>query len=546
MRESSEALGISPVELEGIISFYHFFHREDAGKFTIYLNNSIVSETKGFERVKEAFEKETGASFGTTDPGGHFGLFETSCIGLSDFEPAALINFHPFINLNTLKVKSIISALKKGAKPEDICDEIPDNIRQTPESSKSIFFKPYHLGSAVPKLQKSKPEKVIEEVKKAGIRGMGGAFFPTGMKWESCRAEPEGPKYVICNADEGEPGTFKDRVLMTSMPGLVLEGMIIAGYAVGATEGIVYLRAEYTWLLDKLNAAISQLEKMGLLGKDILGINGFDFSLRVQLGAGAYVCGEETALLNSLEGKRGEPRTKYYFPTQKGYLDKPTVVNNVETFAAAARVVELGSDHFLKTGTKENPGTKLLSISGDCRKPGIYEIEWGTTVEEVLKSCGAESPNFIQVSGPSGQCITAKEGKRKIEVGDLVCGGSFMIFNDQRDILQILTNYSRFFKEESCGLCTPCRAGNFIIQRKLEKISKKLAFQRDYKEIKEWGHVMAMTSRCGLGKAATNSLIQALDKFPEYFDKLVDKDQEGLNTRFDLEAAVADYDKFKN
>ncbi len=390
----SQALDISAIEVEGVVSFYHFFTRQPPGKFTIYLNRSIVSECKGFERVKEAFEMATGATINGVDPSGQFGLFETACIGLSDLEPAALINFYPFTRLNSLKVKDIVARLKQGASPASICDPVPDHIRSVPDGDKAILLRDYDHGTAVAPLQEQSPESVIEEIKKSGLRGMGGAYFPTGLKWEYCRNEEASPKYIVCNADEGEPGTFKDRVLMNSMPGLLLEGMIVAGYAVGATEGIIYLRAEYTWMKDKLEHTIKHFRKMRLLGKDISGIEGFNFDIHVALGAGAYVCGEETALLNSLEGKRGEPRNKRFFPTQRGYLQKPTVVNNVETFCAAARIIQLGADHYLQTGTKTSPGTKLLSVSGDCRLPGIYEIEWGTTVREILEKCEADRPAF--------------------------------------------------------------------------------------------------------------------------------------------------------
>ncbi len=546
VKTCASELNISEVEVEGVISFYHFFHREPTGQFIIYLNNSIIAETKGFQRVKEAFERETGALFGGVDPSHQFALFETSCIGLSDQEPACLINFHPFTNLNTLKVKNIIAQLKRGASPADICDPVPDHIRSTPTEDKTIFLRNYQPGAAVMKLRDLSPQEVIEEVKKSKLSGMGGAMFPTGLKWEACQNQPEDTKYIACNADEGEPGTFKDRVLMNALPGLMLEGMIIAAYAVGSTKGIIYLRAEYKWLLEKLEQTIDHFYKMNLLGKNIAGIEAFNFDIQIQLGAGAYVCGEETAMLNSMEGKRGEPRTKQFFPTEKGYLNQPTVVNNVETFCAAARVIELGADYILQTGHPDCPGTKLLSISGDCRRPGIYEIEWGTTVADILDLCQADHPHFIQISGPSGQCISMKEKDRKIMKGDLPCGGSFMIFNDTREILNIMNNFAEFFKHESCGVCTPCRAGNFIIQRKLEKVALKLAYASDFDDIREWGNIMKMTSRCGLGKTATNSLVMALDKFPEYFESKVDHHKEGLNKEFDLERSVEEYDRFKS
>jgi [NiFe] hydrogenase diaphorase moiety large subunit len=546
VQKLSKQLGISEIELEGVISFYHFFHRKPAGEYTIYLNNSIVSECKGFNRVKEAFERETGTFFGHVDPSGKFGLFETACIGLSDQEPAALINFHPVTNLTTLKVKKIISAIKRGEPLETISDKIENHLRFIPGEDKTIFMRDYHPGMSVLKLSNLGQDGVIEETKRAKIRGLGGAFFPAHIKLEACKKANGSEKYVLCNADEGEPGTFKDRILLNTKPGLILEGLIASGYAIGARQGFIYLRAEYKWLKSDLEHAIDDFTKRGFLGQNVAGIEGFDFNIEIVMGAGSYVCGEETAMINSMEGKRGEPRTKQFFPAERGYLMKPTCVFNVETLCAISRVVELGSDFFLQTGTAASPGTKLISVSGDCHKPGIYEIEWGTPVAEILEMSQAPDPFYIQVSGPSGQCISAKEFDRKISLDDIKCGGSFMIFNSKRDILKILRNFTTFFKSESCGVCTPCRAGNFIIDRKLEKIANGLAYTKDYDEIQQWGKIMGMTSRCGLGRVATNALSMAIDKFPEYFSSIVDKEKEGLNKKFNLEGALAAYEKFSD
>ncbi|MEE4219011.1 MAG: NAD(P)H-dependent oxidoreductase subunit E [Xanthomonadales bacterium] len=541
----SDALGISTIDVQGVVTFYHFLSLQPRGKYTIYLNNSPVAESKGFERVKDAFEMATGTHINGVDPSGQFGLFETACIGLSDMEPSALINFHPFTNLNSLKVRDIVAQLKLGADPADICDKVPDHIRFTP-GDRTVLLRDYMPGVALSKLQEQTPVSVLEEIKKSGLRGMGGAFFPTGIKWESCRKDPESPKYIFCNADEGEPGTFKDRVLLNSMPGLVLEGMAIAGFAVGSEEGVIYLRAEYKWMQDKIQHVIDHFEKMNLLGKNIGGIEGFNFNIRIQLGAGAYVCGEETAMLNSIEGKRGEPRNKRFFPTERGYMQKPTVINNVETFCCAARIMQLGADHYLKAGTATSPGTKMLSVSGDCRLPGIYEIPMGTTVREVLDMCEADRPNFIQVSGPSGECLSMAEVDRVFSMDDLNRGGSFMVFSRSRDILTILRNYNRFFKSESCGLCTPCRAGNFIIEKKLDLFASRLAQQEDVNEVQSWGQVMTLTCRCGLGKTAAGSLLMAQEKFPEYFKNIVNQNPERLSRGFSLQDAIREYDRFSS
>lgn len=537
------------IEVEGVVSFYHFFHRRPTGKYTIYLNNSIISDLKGFSRIKETFERETGAAFGSVDRTGTFGLFTTPCIGLSDQEPSALINFYPFTNLNAIKVKDIITRLKEGASPEAICDTPADNIRHIP--GKSVFFRPMIRGSALAKLVNLGAEGVISEMKKSELAGRGGAYYPTWKKWDAARLQATTPKIVICNADEGEPGTFKDRVLMNTQPASLIEGMIVCGYTIGASYGIIYLRGEYWWLKPKLEETLDLYRRSGLLGKDCGQIKDFDFDIRIQMGAGSYVCGEETALLESLEGKRGEPRTKWYFPVERGYLQLPTVINNVETFCAAARIIEMGADEYVQLGIPGSPGTKLISVSGDCKLPGIYEIEWGMTVAELLELCEADDPYYIQVSGPSGECISIKEKFRRISMLDLLarkdlrCGGSFMIFNRQRDLVRVLLNYTAFFKHESCGICTPCRAGNNIIEKKLERLNNGLANETDLQDLKNWGAIIKNTSRCGLGKTATNSLIYAMDKFHDYFVQKLDKDFDGLNLEFDLGAATKEFEKYK-
>lgn len=554
---SDEAVGrlatahqLSAIEVEGVVSFYHFFHRERSGRYTIYLNDSIISRIKGFDRVKEAFERETGARAGTVDRTGTFGFFLTPCIGLSDQEPAALINFCPFVNLNAMRVKDIITALKNGADPATICDIPDDHIRYLPPGDRSVFFRPFTPGQALNKAFELKPEGVLEALRRSDLAGRGGAYYPTWKKWKAAREQSSATKYVVCNADEGEPGTFKDRVLLRSQARSVIEGMMICGYTIGAAEGIIYLRGEYRWLKEPLEQVIKEYRdrRMTIPGADPAE---FVFDIRVQMGAGSYVCGEETALLESLEGKRGEPRTKWYFPVEKGYLQKPTVINNVETFAAAARIMEMGTDAYLQLGIPGSPGTKLISVSGDCRLPGIYEIEWGMTVAELLELCGAEDPYYIQVSGPSGECISVQEKYRRISMLDLLarkdirCGGSFMIFNRQRDLVKVLLNYAAFFKSESCGICTPCRAGNFIIQRKLERLDHGLANKQDLEDIKNWGTIIKHTSRCGLGKTCTNSLVLAMDKFRDDFAARLDPSYNGLNLKFDMEAATAAYEKYK-
>jgi len=540
--EIANLLDISTIEVEGVITFYHFFHLKPTGKYIIYLNNSIVSQFKGYENVKAAFEKETGCTFGKYCNDPIFSLFETSCVGLSDQEPAALINFYPFTNLNSERVISIIQDLKNNIDVKTIACNPKSTIQYTPNEDKTVFFRDYFFGAAIKKLKKENPENILKTISKVNLKGRGGAFFPTASKWEACKKNSTTTKYIICNADEGEPGTFKDKSIFENFPGLVIEGMIIAAFVVGAKEGFIYLRAEYQYLLQTIEDTISKFYENNFLGEQICGIQNFNFNLKIQLGAGAYVCGEETALIESLEGNRGEPRIRKYFPTDVGYLGKPTVVNNVETFANAARIIELGTKYFENIGTKKSKGTKLLSISGDVAKPGIYEIEWGMTIKELLYLCQATSPNYIQITGPSGECINESEFDRKICTEDLICGGAIMVFNKFRSIIEILENFTKFFRSESCGICTPCRVGNQILFKKIQKLKKGLCSKTDLQEIENWGNIMKLTSRCGLGKTSSNTFSTAIIKFSDYFNLKILKDNDNPNVEFDMENAIKDFD----
>ncbi len=561
----SKEFNISRMELEGVISFYHFFHRKNAGKYTIYLNCSTISKLHDYQAVKEAFEEELGIKIGNVTKDNLFGFFKTSCIGLSDQESSALINFHPFTNLTPRKARTIVSKLRKGHSVESLSNYPKDNIQYKPKKDKAIFFRDYKQGKTLRMLKGFGPDKVIELVKKSKLSGRGGAFFPTGMKWQFCRDNKSDQKYIICNADEGEPGTFKDRVLMNKYPGLLLEGMAIAGYAVGATEGTIYLRGEYMYLKDKLEETINEFNEKGFLGNNILGIKGFDFKIDLHMGAGAYICGEETALIASMEGKRGEPTTKEFFPVEKGFLGKPTIVNNVETLCAVPRIMEMGLDRYLTIGTNATPGTKLLSVSGDCKKPGIYEIEWGMKLKELLDLIEATDPHYILFNGFAGEFLSSVDFDREISGENLLAehiqfsfkdpieysrkmsgvglrgGGSFMVFNSQRDLLSILKNITKFFVAESCGICVPCRTGNFLLNKKINKIMLCHADQDDLDEIKEWSTIIKQASRCGLGKTSTNCLLTAILKFPGDFQKCLLAESD-INQAFDLEKAVEDYD----
>jgi [NiFe] hydrogenase diaphorase moiety large subunit len=393
---------------------------------------------------------------------------------------------------------------------------------------------------AVRKAVNMKPEEVIEEIKRSNLRGRGGAGFPTGLKWEFCRKSRGPVTYLLCNADEGEPGTFKERVLLTELPKQLFEGMIVAGYALGAKEGILYLRYEYRYLVNYLESVLQEMRDGNLLGRNIAGKQGFNYDIRIQLGAGAYVCGEESALIESMEGKRGEPRNRPPFPVQKGYLDMPTVINNVETLSTLVKILVKGPDWFKALGTRESAGTKLLSVSGDCKSPGVYEIEWGMTIREMLEMVGATSVQAVQVGGPSGVCINPTQFHRAIAFEDLATGGSMIVIGKQRDLLrEVVLNFMDFFIEESCSSCAPCRSLTVILKNKMEKILAGKGTSNDIKELQQWTKYMKAANRCGLGQTAANPILSTIENFRQLYEDLVLPHEDYVSS-FNLEQAVAD------
>jgi len=381
-------------------------------------------------------------------------------------------------------------------------------------AKKNILFGEYVSGVGLKKALSMKPEDVIAEVKNSGLRGRGGAGFPTGLKWEFAFKEDSDEKYVICNADEGEPGTFKDRKLLSEQPEKVFEGLTIAGYAIGAKQGFVYLRGEYVYLLNHLEQTLKNLREKNLLGKNILS-SGFDFDIEIRLGAGAYVCGEEFALIESMNGFRGEPRNKPPFPTQKGFRDKPTVVNNVETLCFVPYIVSKGAEWFKRFGTDASTGTKLFSVSGDVEYPGVYEFEMGVSLKELLDVVGAKNPKAVQVGGASGICVSKKDFDKPLCFQGLPPGGSIIVFGEDRDMLNVLKNFLEFFVEESCGQCTPCREGNYRLLEGVNMLEKGECSVRYVRELLTLCEVMKSSAKCGLGQTSPNCFLSILENFKD-------------------------------
>lgn len=542
----AEELDISPVHVEGTASFYHFFSSTPRGKYTVYMNTSATSEMFGCGNIMKAFEAAVGVPFGTTSSDGQIGLYKTSCIGMCDQEPAAIINDVVFTRLTQEKVNHIVAGLKANVPTQSLITNTGDGHNSDPEVRAEVnnnirlkgpvFFTQHTPGEALKSAMTHGSLEVIETVRKSGLRGRGGAGFTTGQKWGFCRATDSDVRYVLCNVDEGEPGTFKDRVLLTEMPELIFEGMAVAGYAIEAKEGILYLRGEYTYLLPHLEKCLAKMRNNNLLGRRILGTR-FSFDIQIKVGAGAYICGEESALIESAEGKRGQPRNRPPFPVVSGYLHKPTIVNNPETYGCAAQIVIKGADWFRKMGTSASAGVKLLSVAGDCERPGIYEVEWGKTVQEILDLCGAKDVLAVQVGGPSGVCISEKQFNRRICYSDLGTGGAFTIFSKKRDLFSILHNHMEFFTEESCGFCVPCRAGNTLLLKQLEKVMIGNGTLKDLEEIKNLGTLVKAASRCGLGQTSPNPLLTSIENFSDYFKSKV-RPTTDFNSQFDLSFAV--------
>ncbi|MBF0407982.1 MAG: iron hydrogenase [Candidatus Riflebacteria bacterium] len=354
---------------------------------------------------------------------------------------------------------------------------------------------------------------IISELRDSGLKGRGGAGFPTGVKWNLAGTAKSDRKFVICNADEGEPGTFKDRFLLTEYCDALLAGMTMAGYVTGAREGIIYLRGEYVYMLNSINQKIDSRREKNLLGKSVCGNTGFDFDISIRLGSGAYVCGEETALIESLEGQRGEPRNRPPFPATVGYLGCPTVVNNVETFITTLHIVDKGATWFKKFGTDKSTGTKLFSISGDCAKPGVYELPLGISVEKLLAHVGGEDAKAVQIGGASGNCISKEEFKSAIAFEDIPTGGSVIVFGAHRNMLDVAENFMEFFVEESCGQCTPCRNGTETLLEGIEQLKRGVCSTRYLNKLCELGETMQISSKCGLGQSAPNAFLSIVKKF---------------------------------
>ena len=540
MQEIAAAVGLTRIAVEGVASFYSFLSLAPKGRVTLRLCDDIVDRFAGLDAIVAVFEAELGIKLGETSADGAFSLELTPCIGMCDQAPAAMINDLVATRLTPARAGEIARALRQGAEPavalgvaglapyDRAKAMVENNIRMAGE----VLLGPVPQDAGLQAALRLSPAAIIDAVEASGLRGCGGAGFVTGRKWRFAANTPAARRYVICNADEGEPGTFKDRVLLTERADLVFEGMTIAARAVGAQDGILYLRGEYAYLQDHLQTVLSARRARGRLGDS--------FDIRIQLGAGAYICGEEGALISSCEGLPGEPKTRPPFPVTRGYLGFPTVVNNVESFAHVARILDRGAAWFHGIGTEKSHGTKLFSISGDCTRPGVYELPYGLPLRDLLALAGAEDAAAVQAGGPSGTMVGRDSFDRRLSFDDLATGGAVIVFNAHRNILEIVDYYMSFFVHESCGFCTPCRVGNVFLKKSIEKFRKGQASDADIAYLKDLSATIIETSRCGLGTTSPNPVLTSLQNFPLVYAALTKPSKDGVKATFDIQSAIAD------
>jgi len=522
-----EAIGqhlrVPLAEIHGVVEFYSMLYSVPIGKTIVRICTSPICAQVGGREVFQAARAHLGVDSSEPTTDGEYMVEEVHCLGLCDHAPAALIGDTPVSRVDAASPGSWINDPQAaplsfvGGEPRWLtgrCGEIePTDL--------SAFESHGGFAGLQRALEQMQPREVVEEVKASGLMGRGGAAFPTGLKWEYTAAAQSDIRYIVCNGDESEPGTFKDRLLMEGDPYAILEGMLIAGYAIGAHKGFLYIRGEYPRAQGILAKAIQNARAGGYLGDDILG-SGFSFEIEVRSGAGAYICGEETALFESIEGKRGYPRLKPPFPTTDGLFGQPTVINNIETLCTAAWILKNGAAKYRSIGTDGSPGSKLFCLSGDVARRGVYEVPFGIRLGDLIDLAGGVDGDLqaILLGGAAGafagqedlELSMSFEGLK--EAGLPLGSGVVTVINKERDLGQFLLSLAHFFAHESCGKCFPCQLGT---QRQLEIISRWVegkAMKSDLSALRDIGFAMTNASLCGLGMTASTAIISAIDKWP--------------------------------
>lgn len=525
----SQRLRHPRAEIESVISFYSFLHRIPA-RYRIYFSDNITDRMLGSAGLQQRLRDGLTTSKGVE-------IASTSCTGLCDQGPALLVNGHAIGLLDHQRIDDIIDLIQRQIPLKEWPAELFSVSNSIHRRDRQMQFDAMP-GDALRLALDRGGAWLLQQLEASGLRGRGGAGFPTARKWRLCMDTLASDHVVVCNADEGEPGTFKDRVILSTDAHSVIEGMTLCARVIGAKQGFIYLRAEYRFLLPQLQSVLIQRRQQGLLGKSILGQVGFDFDIDIHLGAGAYICGEESALIESLEGKRGIPRVRPPFPVQHGYRGLPTVVNNVETFWSATRIAIKGAEWFKQAGSGQSAGTRLISVSGDCSRPGVYEYPFGTRIDTILEDCGGSPALAVQIAGAAGNLVPADEFARQLSFEDLPTGGSFMVFGPQRNLMDVLQNFAGFFRHESCGFCTSCRNGTRIVDDIMRRFLTGSACHTDLERLQSILHLMQKSSFCGLGCSAPTAFVDALQKLPAIFDGCLALTDNG--PCFDVEASLSE------
>ena len=515
----SKSLGIPLADVHGVIEFYSLFYNEPVGKRIIRVCTDQACALKGADSVLSHLCAHHGLEPGQTTNDMSLTVEASPCLGLCEQAPAALVNDEAETSID----------LEKGTydlgRPKSI---VGGSIRLLTRNcgNGTTSLAQYGNYPALTKALRMNPEELVNEIKSSGLVGRGGAAFPTGIKWEGAAKAPGTEKYVICNADESEPGTFKDRILLIDDPHRTLEGMLIAGYAIGAHKGYLYIRAEYPYILPVLENALHEAREANLLGENILG-SGFSFDIELRVGAGAYICGEETALFESIEGKRGFPRVKPPFPTTHGLFGKPTVINNVETLCNVPLILAQGAAEYRSIGTEKSPGPKLFCVSGDVVTPGLYEVPFGVTLRELLEMAGGVADEkqlqSVLFGGAAGAFATSEHLDVRMTFEDLraaglpLGSGVVMVFDETRDMRDVCKRLGHFFAHESCGKCYPCQMGTQRQMEILDRIATGRVIEGDLIRLQDVGWTMTDASLCGLGQTAASAVLSAIKLWPEMF-----------------------------
>ncbi len=526
--EIAKSLHIPLADVHGVIEFYSLFYNEPIGKRIIRVCTDVACALKGGDDVLDHLCSHHGLQPRQTTEDRALTIEPSPCLGMCELAPVALVDdqAETYIDLKN-------DSYELG-RPKSIVGGSLRLLTANCGNGTTSLAK-YSKYSAFTKALGMKPEDVVAEIKASGLVGRGGAAFPTGVKWEGAANAEADQKYVICNADESEPGTFKDRILLIDDPHRTIEGMLIAGYAIGANKGYIYIRAEYPYVLPVLERALNEAREASLLGENILG-SGFSFDIEIRVGAGAYICGEETALFESIEGKRGFPRVKPPFPTTHGLFGKPTVINNVETLCNVPLIIAKGSEEYRKIGTEKSPGPKVFCVSGDVQKPGLYEVPFGVTLRELLDLAGGvaneKGLQAILFGGAAGAFATSAHLDVKMTFEDLravglpLGSGVVMVFDETRDLRDVLKRLGHFFAHESCGKCYPCQMGTQRQKEILDRVADGKVIEGDFVRLQDVGWTMADASLCGLGQTAASAVLSAMKLWPEMFNE-TKKDKRG-------------------